>query len=80
MKKAYIKIYDKEGHLLAKRVVKGYNSKKSFKRYSLPYCLNGLTASNRKLWEKIEFYTYSDIDDIINDDLKKKGVVHKKNI
>lgn len=80
MTKAYIKIYDKDGTMIARRVIKGYDTKKSFKRYSLPYCLNGLTSSNRGLWDKIEFFTYQKTDDLINNDLKKIGIIHRNNL
>lgn len=77
MKKTYAKIYNSNNEIIAKRVLKGFDNKKDFKRYALPFAFYGLGLKNKKDWRKIEIFTYENSEDIAEGKIKKIGTINR---
>ena len=71
MKKTYAKIYDSNNQIIARRVLKGFDNKKDFKRYALPFAFHGLSLKNKKDWKKIEIFSYENREDIATGKIEK---------
>ena len=77
MKKTYAKIYDSNNQIIAKRVLKGFDNKKDFRRYALPFAVSGLGLKNKKDWEKIEIFSYKKSEDIATEKIEKIGIIRR---
>lgn len=77
MKKTYAKIYNSKNQIIAKRVLKGFDNKKDFKRYVLPFAFYGLSLKNKKDWKKIEIFSYENSEDIAKDKIEKIGTINR---
>lgn len=77
MEKIYAKIYNSDNEIIARRVLKGFDSKKDFKRYALPFAVYGLGLKNKKDWKKIEIFSYKNSEDIATEKIKKIGTIKR---
>ena len=77
MKKTYAKIYDSNNQIIAKRVLKGFDNKKDFRRYALPFAISGLGLKNKKDWRKIEIFSYKNSEDIAAEKIEKIGIIKR---
>ena len=77
LKKTYAKIYNSNNEIIAKRVLKGFDNKKDFKRYALPFAVSGLGLKNKKDWKKIEIFSYENSEDIATEKIEKIGIIKR---
>ena len=77
MRKTYAKIYDSNNQIIARRVLKGFDSKKDFRRYALPFAVYGLGLKNKKDWKKIEIFSYEKSEDIATEKIEKIGTINR---
>ena len=77
MKKIYAKIYDSNNQIIAKRVLKGFYSKKDFRRDAMTDAVSGLSLKNKKDWEKIEIFSYKKSEDIATEKIEKIGIIRR---